>query len=79
MSDLQPSTDRQVLVKGVKRLMLALPFFVLGPILIYLGAGSEHPIIFLMPGIAFAILAIVFMFQGINTILDSMFKSTRTR
>ncbi len=75
----QPSTDREVLGKGIKKLMLSIPFFVLGPVLIYLGAGSDHPIIFLMPGIAFAILAIVFMFQGIQTILDSMFKTNKTR
>lgn len=75
----QPSTDREVLSKGVKRLMMSIPFFVLGPILIYMGAGSEHPIIFLIPGIAFAILAVVFMYQGIQTILDSMFKTNKTR
>ena len=79
METQQPSTDRDVLSKGVKRLMMAIPFFFLGPILIYIGAGSEHPIIFLMPGIAFAILAIVFMYQGIQTILDSMFKTNKTR
>jgi hypothetical protein len=75
----QPSTDRDVLSKGVRKLMLSIPFFIAGPILIYLGAGSEHPIIFLMPGIAFAILAVVFMYQGIQTILDSMFKTNKTR
>jgi len=75
----QPSTDRDVLGKGVKKLLLSLPFFIAGPILIYLGAGSDHPIIFLMPGIAFAILAVVFMFKGIQTILDSMFKTSKTR
>ena len=48
----QPSTDRDVLSKGVKRLMMAIPFFIAGPILIYIGAGSEHPIIFLLPGIS---------------------------
>ncbi|WP_041497220.1 DUF6095 family protein [Nonlabens marinus] len=75
----QPSTDRDVLSKGIKKLMLSIPFFVLGPVLIYIGAGSDHPIIFLMPGIAFAILAIVFMYNGIQIILDSMFKTNKTR
>ena len=75
----QPSTDRGILSKGVRRLLLSLPFFIAGPILIYLGAGSEHPVIFLMPGVAFAILAVVLGFQGINTILDAMFKSNKTR
>jgi len=75
----QQSTDREVLVKGVKRLALSVLFIFAGPILIYIGAGAEAPIIFLMPGIAFAILAVIFIFQGINLILDSMFKSNKTR
>ncbi|QJP34931.1 hypothetical protein F0365_11285 [Nonlabens sp. Ci31] len=75
----QTSTDREVLVRGVKRLGISVLFIFAGPILIYIGAGSEHPIIFLIPGIAFAILAVVFIFQGINLILDSMFKSNKTR
>ncbi|MEN8815555.1 MAG: DUF6095 family protein [Nonlabens sp.] len=75
----QPSTDREVLVKGIKRLALSVLFIFAGPILIYIGAGSEHPIIFLMPGIVFAILAVVFIFQGIHLILDAMFKSNKTR
>ena len=75
----QKSTDRDVLVKGIQRLALSVLFLFAGPILIYIGAGSDHPIIFLMPGIAFAILAVVFIFQGINLILDSMFKSNKAR
>ncbi|MGB3592395.1 MAG: DUF6095 family protein [Nonlabens sp.] len=75
----QPSTDREVLSKGIKRLMTSIPFFIGGPILIYIGAGHEAPIIFLIPGIAFAILAIVCLFTGINLILDSMFKSDKRR
>lgn len=75
----QPSTDKEVLQKGITRLMIAIPFIFLGPVLIYIGAGSDHPIIFLMPGIAFCILAVFLMFSGINTILDSMFKSDKKR
>jgi hypothetical protein len=75
----QQSTDREVLLKGIKKLALSVLFIFAGPILIYMGAGSEHPIIFLMPGIVFSILAVVFIFQGINLILDAMFKSNKTR
>ncbi len=75
----QPSTDRQVLTKGIQRMALSLVFIFSGPILVYIGAGSDHPIIFLMPGIAFCILAVLFMFQGIKLILDSMFKTNKTR
>ncbi|MGJ8684785.1 MAG: DUF6095 family protein [Nonlabens sp.] len=79
MEQQQPSTDKDVLRKGITRLMMAIPFLFAGPVLIYLGAGSDHPIIFLMPGIAFCGLAILFIFQGINTILDSMFKTDKRR
>lgn len=79
MDQQQPSTDKEVLGKGITRLLTAIPFLIAGPILTYLGAGSDHPIIFLMPGIAFCILALVFIFQGINTILDSMFKTDKRR
>ncbi|MGB5981032.1 MAG: DUF6095 family protein [Nonlabens sp.] len=75
----QKSTDKEVLVKGIRRMALSMLFIFSGPILIYIGAGSDHPIIFLFPGIAFCILAIVFVFQGLNLILDSMFKSNKTR
>ena len=75
----QQSTDKEVLVKGIRRMALSVVFIFAGPILIYIGAGSDHPIIFLMPGLAFSALAIVFIFQGLKLILDSMFKSTKTR
>ncbi len=79
MEHQQPSTDKDVLNKGITRLLMALPFIFLGPSLIYMGAESDHPIIFLMPGILFCALAILFMFQGINIILDSMFKTDKKR
>lgn len=79
MEPQQPSTDKEVLGKGIKKLMIAIPFIFAGPIFIYIGAGSDHPIVFLMPGIAFCILAVLFIFQGINTILDSMFKTDKKR
>lgn len=75
----QPSTDKAALSKGFNRLLLSIPFFFAGPILIYIGAGSAHPIIFLMPGIAFCALAIYFVFSGLKGIMDSMFKSDKTR
>jgi len=79
MENLQPSTDKDVLSKGIKNLLIAIPFIFAGPMLIYKGAGSDHPIIFLMPGIAFCILAVILMYLGINTILDAMFKTTKKR
>ena len=75
----QPSTDKEILGKGLKRLALSVLFIFTGPILIYLGAGSDHPIIFLMPGIAFSLLAIFLIFSGIMTVLDAMFKTKKSR
>lgn len=79
MSNKQPSTDKVLLSKGFNRLLLSLPFFFAGPTLIYIGAGHDHPIIFLFPGIVFCGLAIFFVFSGLKGIMDSMFKSTKTR
>jgi hypothetical protein len=75
----QPSTDKEALSKGIKRLLTSLPFFFTGPVLIYIGAGHDHPIIFLLPGIVFCGLAIFFVFSGLNGIMDSMFKTTKKR
>lgn len=75
----QSSTDKDKLRKGVTKLMLCLPFMFAGPILLSFAARSERPIFTLIPGIAFCILAVVFLFQGINGILDSMFKTDKKR
>jgi len=75
----QPSTDREILRKGLVRLGLCVPLMFLGPILISLGFRSEHPVVFLFPGIAFALLALYLMFRGIMLILDAMFKTDQKR
>lgn len=76
---MQPSTDRDKLSSGFNKMMLSLPFFFAGPALIYYGAGHDHPIVFLMPGVFFCILAIFFAFTGLMGIMDSMFKSNKKR
>lgn len=72
----QKHTDKQLLVKGVKRLALALPVLVLSTYLIRLSIINREvlPIyIFLSLGIIAMILTIYLLFSGIRTIMKSIF------
>lgn len=75
----QPSTDREILRKGIINMGICLPMMFLGPILIYIGAGHDHPVVFLFPGIVFSGVGVFLMFRGIILIVDSMFKSDKHR
>ena len=71
------STNKDVLLKGIKLLGIALACMFSGPILAYISQTKlKSPIdnIILVLAIIICILAIYFGFKGINTILDSMFK-----
>jgi hypothetical protein len=71
-------TNKDLLVKGLKKMGLSLMFMFLGPTLIYVAfSNQEKPLYIpiLIIGILICILAVVFAFKGINTILDSMFKN----
>ena len=74
-------TDKSVLVQGLKKMGLSLMFMFLGPTLIYIAfSNKEKPLYIpiLIVAIVVCILAIIFAFKGINTILDSMFKKNNT-
>ena len=74
-------TDKQVLVKGLKKMALALLCMFAGPTLIYIAfSNQEKPLYIPILIIALLIcgLAIYLAFKGIGTILDSMFKSKST-
>lgn len=73
-------TDKDILGKGIKKMGIALVFMFLGPTLIYIAfSNQEKPLYIpiLISGILGCIAAIYFAFKGLNTILDSMFKSTK--
>ena len=70
------STNREVLLKGVKYLSGSLPLFFLGPVVVYnanMNKLSPYYIIVLGLGILFCLGAMFLMFLGIKTIMKSMF------
>ncbi len=73
-------TDKEVLAKGLKFMGISLACLFSGPILAYVSQTRiKEPIdlILLIISIGICILAIFFGFKGINTIMDSMFKSNQ--
>jgi hypothetical protein len=72
----QKHTDKKLLVKGIKRLALAIPVLILSTNLIQLAIVNREvlPIyIFLSLGIIAMILTIYLLFNGIRTIMKSIF------
>ena len=70
-------TDKTILTKGLKALLLALLSLFTGPILISLAFSNKEKALYLpilILGCLISILAIYLIFKGINTIMDSMFK-----
>lgn len=71
------NTDKDVLVKGLKTMLMTLALMFLGPILIYIAFSNEQKPLYyplLISGVVSCICAIYFGFKGLNTIMDSMFK-----
>ncbi|KGO90635.1 DUF6095 family protein [Flavobacterium suncheonense] len=70
------STNKQLLVKGIRYLAFALPLMFLGPSVIHSSfKNQEHPLYIpiLGLGIIFCMLSIFLMFKGIQTIMKSLF------
>lgn len=70
------ATNKKVLMKGIKFLGWALPLFFMGPVVIHSSFKNQgHPfyISILGVGITLCLLAIVFVFKGLRTIMKSMF------
>jgi len=71
-------TDRDILLKGVKKMGLSLVFMFLGPTLLYISfSNQEKPLYIplLILGIIICGGAIFFAFNGIQTIMNSMFNN----
>lgn len=70
-------TDRDILTKGIKQMLICLFLMFSGPSLLHLALNNDDKPLFiplLIVAIIFCIGAIAFLFIGINTILNSMFK-----
>jgi hypothetical protein len=70
-------TDKELLLKGLKTLGLALFSLFMGPTLLHTAfSNTEKPLYIpiLIVGCLVSGLAIFLIFKGINTIMDSIFK-----
>jgi len=71
------NTNKDLLAKGLKILLMTLALMFLGPILIYIAFSNQEKVLYyplLIAGVTSCICAIYFGFKGIHTIMDSMFK-----
>jgi hypothetical protein len=71
-------TNKDVLVKGLKKMGISLICMFLGPTLIYVAfSNQEKPLYIpiLIVGALVCIIAVFMAFKGIKTIMDSMFNS----
>ncbi|MBL86153.1 MAG: hypothetical protein CMO82_05795 [Winogradskyella sp.] len=78
--DEQSRTDKDILKKGIKRLAICLVLMFLGPTLVHLTLSNDDKPLYiplLIVSILLCILAIVMLFIGLNTIMDSMFKKKK--
>ncbi|WP_299111171.1 DUF6095 family protein [uncultured Winogradskyella sp.] len=70
-------TDKEILTKGLKQLLLCLILMFLGPTMLHLAFNNQNKALYiplLIVSIILCILAIVLLAVGINTIMNSMFK-----
>ncbi|WP_373058651.1 DUF6095 family protein [Zunongwangia sp. H14] len=69
-------TNRELLAKGIKYLLIAMPLIVAGPSVVFSAFNNQdHPfyIPVLVGGIIILIAAIFFIFKGITTIIKALF------
>ncbi|WP_317170251.1 DUF6095 family protein [Winogradskyella eckloniae] len=69
-------TDKDILTKGLKQLVICLIFMFLGPTMLHIAfSNNDKPLylVILILSIILCLLAIVFLAIGINTIMNSMF------
>ncbi|MEP1487475.1 MAG: DUF6095 family protein [Algibacter sp.] len=70
-------TDKEVLAKGLKTMGASLACLFLGPTLIHIALSNKEKELYiplLIIAILISALAILLIFKGLNTILNSMFK-----
>jgi len=71
------NTDKEILVKGLKQMGICLALMFIGPTLLHLTLNNKEKPLYiplLIISLLLCVLAIIFLFLGINTILNSIFK-----
>lgn len=74
--DANNRTDKELLTKGIKQMLVCLVLMFSGPSMLHFVLKNDDKsfhILLLIISIALCVSAIVLMFIGINTILNSMF------
>jgi len=73
---MENKTDKEILIKGLKKMGFSLVFMFLGPTLLHTAfSNTEKPLyipLFIL-GVIICGAAIFFAFKGIQTIMESMF------
>ena len=75
-------TDKELLLKGLKKMGLSLIFMFLGPTLLHIAFSNREKSLYipiLIIAVIICTLAIYFAFKGIKIILDSMFKKSSAK
>ncbi|TBX67523.1 hypothetical protein EZL74_09640 [Flavobacterium silvisoli] len=70
------SANKQLLDKGIKFMLYALPMMFIGPSIIYNAFINKQNVwhyLVLAIGIAICLTAVYFMFKGIKTLTDALF------
>lgn len=73
-------TDKDILVKGLKQMGICLILMFTGPTLLHLTLDNKEKSLYiplLIVSIILCISAVVLLFIGINTVLNSIFKKKR--
>ncbi|MDT0649583.1 DUF6095 family protein [Autumnicola edwardsiae] len=69
-------TNRDVLGKGIKYLLIAMPLILVGPSIIFSAFNNQDKPLYipiLIGGILFSAAAIFFIFKGIVTLIKALF------
>ena len=70
-------TNKEVLIKGIKKMGTSLILMFIGPSLIYVALTNSEKTLYipiLIVAFILCFLAVYFAFRGLKTIIDSMFK-----
>ncbi|WGD34122.1 DUF6095 family protein [Olleya sp. YS] len=76
------STDKEILVKGLKQMGISLILMFTGPTLLHVILSNRDRSFYiplLIIALVICALAIIFAFKGLNTILNSLFNSKKSR
>ena len=72
--------NKELLDKGIKYMLYALPLMFIGPSVIYNAFINKQNVwhyLVLAFGIVFCFLAVYFMFKGIKTVTDALFENDK--